>query len=86
MKYYIHTVNNPLGIHVRPASLIAKLAKQYADTTIVFAYNGKEAKAASLRKLMRLGVKKGADITITADGANEYAAIIAMSQFVNNNL
>ena len=37
-------------------------------------------------KLMSLGVKQGTEITITAEGASEDAAIIAMSQFVNNNL
>ena len=86
MKNYVHTVKDPLGIHARPAGLIAKLAKEYADTSIVFSCNGKEAKATSLMKLMSLGVKQGAEITITAEGANEDAAIIAMSQFVNNNL
>jgi phosphocarrier protein len=86
MKNYVHTVKDPRGIHARPAGLIAKLAKEYADTSIIFSYNGTEAKAASLMKLMSLGVKQGAEITITAEGASEYAAIIAMSQFVNNNL
>ena len=86
MKNYVHTVKDPLGIHARPAGLIAKLAKEYADTSIIFSYNGKEAKATSLMKLMSLGVKQGAEITITAEGASEDTAIIAMSQFVNNDL
>ena len=86
MKQYVHTVKDPLGIHARPAGLIAKLAKEYADTAIVFACNGKEAKATSLMKLMSLGVKEGAEITITAEGEKETEAIIAMSRFVNNNL
>lgn len=86
MKYYIHTVNGPHGIQARPAGMIARLAKEYADTSIVFACNGREAKATSRMKLMHLGVRQGTDLTITADGANEDAAIIALSQFVNNNL
>ena len=28
MKYYVHTVKDPRGIHARPAGLIAKLAKE----------------------------------------------------------
>ena len=86
MKQYVHTVKDPLGIHARPASLIAKLAKKYADTSIVFSYNDKEAKATSLMKLMSLGVKEGTEITITAQGEQETEAILAVSQFVNNNL
>lgn len=86
MKQYVYTMKDPLGIHARPAGLIAKLAKEYADTNILISYNGKEAKATSMMKLMSLGVKQGAQITITAEGANEDAAIIAMSEFFNNNL
>ena len=86
MKLYVHTVRDALVIPVRSASRIAKLAKAYADTNVVFSYNGKNAKATSLMKLMRLGVKRGAEITITAEGAHEVDAIIAISRFVNNNL
>lgn len=86
MKQYVYTMKDPLGIHARPAGLIAKLAKEYADTNILISYNGKEVKATSMMKLMSLGVKQGAQITITAEGANEDAAIIAMSEFFNNNL
>lgn len=86
MKQYVYTMKDPLGIHARPAGLIAKLAKEYADTNILISYNGKEVKATSMMKLMSLGVKQGTQITITAEGANEDAAIIAMSEFFNNNL
>ena len=86
MKQYNHIVKDPLGIHARPAGMIAKLAKNFADTTITFSCNGKEAKASSLMKLMSLGVKEGSEITILAEGANEDAAIIAMSNFLQTNL
>ena len=86
MKQYVYTMKDPLGIHARPAGLIAKLAKEYADTNILISYNGKEVKATSMMKLMSLGVKQGTQITITAEGANEDAAIIALSEFFNNNL
>ena len=34
MKEFTYTVNDPLGIHARPAGLLAKLAKTFPDTTI----------------------------------------------------
>ena len=36
MKNFIYTITDPLGIHARPAGLLAKLAKDYADTVIAF--------------------------------------------------
>ena len=86
MKQYIHTVKNPQGIHVRPANMIVKLAKGFSDTAITVSCNGREAKAAALMKLMGLGVKAGHKVTITTEGANEDAAIIAMSDFFQNYL
>lgn len=86
MKKFIYIVKDPLGIHARPAGMIAKLAKTYADTAITVSCNGKEAKASALMKLMGLGVNEGSEITVFADGANEDTAIIAMSDFFQNNL
>ncbi len=86
MKQFVHTIKDPLGIHARPAGMIAKLAKTFADTTITVSYDGKAAKASALMKLMSLGVKEGSEVTIVAEGTNEDAAIIAMSDFFQNNL
>ena len=86
MKQYVHTVRDPVGIHVRPVAMIIKMAKDYPDTNIVFSCNGKEAKATSLTKLLRLGIRHGAKITIVAEGKNEDTAIIAISGFVHNHL
>ena len=86
MKQFTYTITDPLGIHARPAGILAKAAKTYPDTTVMIEKDGNAVKATQLMKLMGLGVKQGAEITITAEGASEDTAIIAMSQFVNNNL
>ena len=86
MKQFVYTVKDPLGIHARPAGVIAKLARNFPDTTITVSCNGKEAKAAALMKLMSLGVKEGHEVTVTAEGANEDAAIAAMSDFFSTSL
>lgn len=86
MKRFVHTVKDPQGIHARPAGMIVKLAKEYADTVITVSCNGREAKASALMKLMSLGVKEGHEVTVTTEGANEDAAIIAMSDFFQNYL
>ena len=86
MKQFNHIVKDPLGLHARPAGMIAKLAKSFADTTITVSCNGKDAKASALMKLMSLGVKEGNELIVTAEGASEDAAIVAMQEFFQNNL
>ena len=86
MKQFEYTINDPLGIHARPAGLLAKAAKAFADTTVTVEKNGVAAKASQLMKLMGLGVKQGDVVTVTADGPSEDAAIAAMQDFFKENL
>ena len=86
MKNFTYTITDPLGIHARPAGLLAKAAKVYTDTVITVEKNGSTVKASQLMKLMGLGVKQGDVVTVTADGASEDAALAAMKEFFQNNL
>ena len=86
MKQFNYTITDSLGIHARPAGMLAKAAKTYADTEITVSCNGKTAKATQLMKLMSLGVKQGSVVTVTAEGASEEAAIAAMDDFFTSNL
>ncbi|MEE1199950.1 MAG: HPr family phosphocarrier protein [Christensenellales bacterium] len=86
MKSFNYVINDPLGIHARPAGLLAKTAKEYADTVITVEKNGNAVKASQLMKLMGLGVKQGDEVVVTADGDSEDAAIAAMEAFFKANL
>ena len=48
MKQFNYTITDALGIHARPAGMLVKAAKMYADTEITISCNGKTAKAAQL--------------------------------------
>ena len=85
MKQFNYTIVDPLGIHARPAGMLAKAAKTYADTEITVTCNGKTAKATQLMKLMSLGVKQGSVVTVIAEGASEEAAIAAMDDLFSSN-
>ena len=86
MKQFEYTIHDPLGIHARPAGMLVKEAKAFADTVITITKNGTTVKATQLMKLMSLSVKKGDVVTVAAEGADEDAAIIAISNFFQNNL
>ena len=86
MKQFDYTITDPLGIHARPAGLLAKDAKEFADTTVTVARGGTTVKASQLIKLMSLGIKKGDVVTVSADGPDEDATISAMQTFFRENL
>ena len=86
MKQFTYTITDPLGIHARPAGLLAKAAKTYADTTVTVTKDDKTVKASQLMKLMSLTVKQGNIVTVTAEGPQEDEAIAAMQKFFEENL
>lgn len=86
MRTFHYTITDALGIHARPAGLLAKAAKAYADTTITVARGGSAVKASQLMKLMSLGVQQGEEVTVTAEGPQEDAAIAAMQSFFISHL
>ena len=67
-------VNNGTGLHARPATLLVKKASSFkSDVSIEF--NGKKANVKSLIGVLSLGVTKGANITVLANGDDEALAV-----------
>lgn len=86
MKQFSYTITDPVGIHARPAGMLAKTAKGYGDTVVTITKDGATVKASQLMKLMGLGVKQGDQITVAAGGPAEEEAIAAMETFFKENL
>lgn len=86
MKQFAFNVHDPLGIHARPAGMLAKLVKNFADTTVIVEKDGKEAKASQLMKLMSLAIKQGDTVTVKVDGTAEDDAFDAVKKFFETNL
>lgn len=86
MKQFSYVIKDELGIHARPAGLLAKKAKSYADTTVTITANGKTVNLGQLMKLMGLGVKQGTEVTVCCDGANEDEAAAGLKAFLEENL
>ena len=85
MKEFKYTVTDELGIHARPAGLLVKKAGGF-QAKVILATNGKEVDAKRVLGVMGLGAKKGMEVVIKADGADEDAAIKALSDFMKENL
>ncbi|MCS3441979.1 phosphoenolpyruvate--protein phosphotransferase [Microbacterium phyllosphaerae] len=63
------TVRNPLGIHARPAALIAETSAG-ADVRLRKLPDGPDAAAASLSRMLILGARHGDEIELSATGAD----------------
>jgi phosphocarrier protein len=86
MKSFDYTITDEIGIHARPAGLLVKEAKNFESTITLSTAAGKSADVRKLMALMALAVKKGDTVTISADGADEDAAIAGMETFFKENL
>ena len=85
MKTFEYTIKDELGIHARPAGLLAKTAKNY-QSEITITKNGKSVVCTKLMALMGLGVKCGETVTVTVNGADEDAAEAGIKAFLEANL
>ncbi|WP_127125942.1 HPr family phosphocarrier protein [Georgenia sp. SYP-B2076] len=71
-------VGSSIGLHARPAALIAEAAGRYEDE-ITLAVTGEEpVDAASSLMIMTLGAEHGAEVTVTSDNAQALEEIAGL--------
>ncbi len=85
MKQFDYTIKDQLGIHARPAGMLAKKAKEYGDTVVTVTKGDTTVKASQLMKLMGMGVKCGDTVTVAAEGPDEDTAIEELETFFKEN-
>jgi phosphocarrier protein len=85
MKEFKYVITDELGIHARPAGLLVKEAAKF-QADIKIKKGEKEADAKRIFGIMGLAAKKGDEIVLTADGADEADAIAAIEEFLKANL
>lgn len=86
MKQFKYVISDPVGIHARPAGLLAKQAKTLDSTITITKDDGKSAVATKLMAVMGLGIKGGSTVIITVEGGNEESNAATMEQFFKENL
>ncbi len=84
MKEFTYTITDPVGIHARPAGMLAKKAAGFKSTVIVIK-GEKKADTRRLMALMGLGIKCGETITVQAEGEDEQAAADGIKAFLIEN-
>ncbi len=85
MRSFTYTIKDELGIHARPAGMLAKAAKAM-DSEITITKGEKTVNAVKLMALMGLGVKCGDNITVTVNGGDEMFNERTIKGFLEANL
>ena len=75
------TIENKTGIHARPASIFVQTAAKFKSKVQIQA-KGKTVDAKSILMIMSMGLVKGTEITIIADGPDEAEAVKALKDLV----
>ena len=70
MKEFIYRINDPNGMHARPAGRLATYVKQF-ESQVRVKVNEKEADAKRLLSLMSLGAAFGAELHFFIEGPDE---------------
>lgn len=79
------TVNNPSGLHLRPAGNLCNVAIKY-NSLITFSYDEGTANAKSVLSVLGACVKCGDEIEIVCEGADEVEAMKAMVDAISSGL
>ena len=74
-------IQNPLGLHLRPAGAFVKKAQQFeAEIKVIRESYGVDAK--SIIDLVTLGASQGTHLIIEAEGHDAQAAVDALAELV----
>lgn len=77
-------VQNQVGLHARPATFFIQKANEFTSS-IWISKDERKVNAKSLLGVLSLGITRGTTVILTADGADEDAAIEGLTNLVASN-
>jgi len=74
-------VNTQVGLHARPATFFIQKATEF-KSTVWIEMDERRVNAKSLLGVLSLGIVKGMEINLIADGSDEVAAVDALAALI----
>ena len=71
------------GMEARPVAMLVQVASQFESTVYINA-DDRKVNAKSIMGMMSLGLASGEQVTVTADGKDEEAAIDEIEKFLSD--
>ena len=81
MKEITVTVIDPVGLHARPATVAVNAASKF-KCDVKVAFNERSVNMKSIMGVMSLGIPTQSVVTITCEGEDEDAAIVAIQDIL----
>ena len=69
------------GLEARPVAMLVQVACQF-ESTIFLGSVYKKVNAKSIMGMMSMGLESGAEVTVTAEGADEETAVAQIEKFL----
>lgn len=69
------------GLEARPVAMLVQVASQF-DSTVYLGADNKRVNAKSIMGMMSMGLESGAEVLVTADGADEESAVAEIEKFL----
>ncbi len=76
------TINLSTGLEARPVAQLVQVASQFNSE--IYVEIGKRVNAKSIMGMMTLGLDAGEEITLSANGDDENAAMESIEQYLSN--
>ncbi len=77
------TIGLASGLEARPVAMLVQIASQY-DSLIYVESENARVNAKSIMGMMTLGLDAGEEITLSANGEDEEAAMSSIEQYLSN--
>ena len=77
------TIRLSSGLEARPVAMLLQVASQY-ESEIYVESGRKKVNAKSIMGMMTLGLDAGEEITLSANGEDEEAAMAGIEQYLSN--
>ena len=78
-------INNPLGLHARPAALVVQQASGFKAETFLSREGVARVNGKSVMGVMTLAAEQGSEITIEAEGEDAEEAVEVLAKLLQSN-
>lgn len=75
-------IKNKLGLHLRPASQLVKMASTYRSCEISLEKEGQQVNAKSIMGVIMLAAEQGSELVIEAQGTSSAEAVAKLRQLI----
>lgn len=69
------------GLEARPVAMLVQVASQF-ESTVYLGSDNRKVNAKSIMGMMSMGLASGAEVMVTADGADEETAVAEIEKFL----